>query len=185
MLYILGVTNEGEKDRWENQAIEEHFPSSAFGLSPALPGELWRIPRSFLLSAHSVEPPAKAIQATPLAGPCAEQTERKETCPGETSAWPGRLQMYAGRLSSCTSQAQLLSLWKTPRWQILRFLELETYGGVASSARSALLRLVSESRQRGPSTREQSYRGPAFLIHDRVSSSWLELGNLLNLLKWC
>lgn len=47
MLYILGVTNEGEKDRWENQAIEEHFPSSAFGLSPALPGELWRIPSFF------------------------------------------------------------------------------------------------------------------------------------------
>lgn len=120
MLHSLGVTNEGEH-RWENQATEEHFTSSALGPSPAFPSEHWRIPCSFLLSAHSVEPPAKATQATPLAGPCVQQTEGKKTCPGETGGCPGRLQSCAGRLSSCTSQAQSLSLWKTLSWQISGF----------------------------------------------------------------
>lgn len=76
MLHNLWVTNEGE-DRWENQTIEEHFPSSALGPSLPLPVEHWRIPFSFLLSAHSVELSAKATQATSLAGPCVQQTEEK------------------------------------------------------------------------------------------------------------
>lgn len=125
--------------------------------------------------------PCQGPQTTPLAGPNVQQTKKKKDVSWkEISVCFGRLYGFTERLSSWTSQAQTVRLWKTLGWQkILRLLEsdhsvvLSALSGLASWGWwGGLENEATDLPGTWPLNQRMAPQGP------HVSSSWLSLQGL-------